>query len=328
MPPPDAAVRPPTGVPLVTGAAGFAGSHLVDHLLEHEPHVIAWSNPSGHPPPAGTDGRRVTWRAVDVTRAEAVAQALAEQRPSVVYHCAGIADVHSTWADSARTLRVNVVGTHALLGGLARAGLEVPVLVTGSALVYRMSAQALTEASPIGPSSPYGVSKLAQEMLAAGADARVLLARPFNHAGPRQSPAYVTSSFARQVAEAEAGVTAPVLRVGNLDARRDITDVRDTVRAYRLLVERGRSATPYNVCSGTAYRIGDLMESLVRRARVPIRVELDPARLRPSDNPVVLGSAARLEADTGWQPRFTIDETLTDLLEYWRQAVAARGPAR
>jgi GDP-4-dehydro-6-deoxy-D-mannose reductase len=312
---------------LVTGATGFAGSHLVDHLLEHESRVAAWGNPAGRTVPASQSEDRVAWAPVDVTDSDAVARAIADIQPSAIYHCAGVADVHSSWADSTRALRVNVMGTHALLNALDRTGLRVPVLVTGSALVYRPSADALTEDSPIGPSSPYAFSKLAQEMIAAAAPGRVIIARPFNHAGPRQSAAYVTSSFARQIAETEAGVREPVLRVGNLDARRDITDVRDTVRAYRLLVNHAAAGQPYNVCRGEAYRVGDLMHMLVRQARADIRVEVDPARLRPSDNPVVLGSPSKIHADTGWSPEISITQTLTDLLEYWRRAVAQGGAA-
>ena len=312
----------PAGSPLVTGATGFAGGHLLEALLETEPHVFAWGNPSGRAVPPDSPARRVTWSAVDVTDRQQVAKELAGARPSAVFHCAGIADVQSAWSDSSRALRVNAMGTHAVLAGLEQAGLDVPVVVTGSALVYRPSPEPLTEASPLGPANPYGVSKLAQEMIARrGAVGRIIVARPFNHAGPRQSDAYVTSSFARQIAEAEAGLREPLLRVGNLDARRDITDVRDTVRAYRLLAESGAPRRPYNVCRGEAYRVGDLLESLVRRSQIPIAVELDPARLRPSDNPVVLGSAERIRADTGWEPRIGIEETLTDLLEFWRAAI-------
>jgi GDP-4-dehydro-6-deoxy-D-mannose reductase len=304
-------------VPLVTGATGFAGGHLVEHLLEHTPRVAAWGHAGGRDLPARTDPR-VDWSAVDVNDSGAVLQALEALRPSAIYHCAGVADVHGTWTASARALRVNVLGTHTLLGAVERLGLDVPVLVTGSALVYGTSTAALTEDSPVAPSSPYGVSKLAQEMTANLAPGHVILARPFNHAGPRQAAAYVTSSFARQIAEAEAGVREPVLSVGNLDARRDITDVRDTVRAYRLLVERGRPHQPYNVCRGEAFRVGDLLESLVRQAQIRIEVKTDPARLRPNDNPVVLGDPGRLRRDTGWTPAIAIDDTLRDLLAYWR----------
>jgi GDP-4-dehydro-6-deoxy-D-mannose reductase len=314
-------------LPLVTGATGFAGGHLVNHLLESAPAVAAWGNPGGRKAPDNGSSGRVRWTAVDVTNIDQVARALGESRPTAVYHCAGIADVHSSWSDSAQALRVNVMGTHAVLEGLRRNGLEIPVVVTGSALVYRRSTEPMTEESPIGPSSPYGVSKLAQEMIASVASGRVIVTRPFNHAGPRQSDAYVTSSFARQIAEAEAGLREPVLRVGNLDSWRDITDVRDTVRAYRLLMERGTAHRPYNVCRGEAYRIGDLMEQLVGQAHVPIRVEVDPARLRPSDNPVVLGSPARIHHETGWSPEIAIDRTLGDLLDYWRGVVRTAGGA-
>jgi len=310
-------------IALVTGATGFAGSHLLDQLLQQGSlDLVAWGRPSGRPLPSGVSPR-LAWRAVDITDREAVAHALDGTLPAVVYHCAGVAAVQSAFNDSARALRVNAFGTHVLLTELARRGFAGTVLVTGSALVYRPSAEPLREDAPIAPSTPYGLSKLAQEMIALDtAGVRVILARPFNHAGPRQGDEFVTSSFARQIAEAEAGLRAPVLRVGNLDARRDVTDVRDTVRAYRLLVEHGRPRTPYNVCRGEAYRVGDLLERLLQRARLGITVEPDAARLRPSDNPVVLGSAARIQADCGWTPRIPIEQTLGDLLDYWRQAVS------
>jgi GDP-4-dehydro-6-deoxy-D-mannose reductase len=196
------------------------------------------------------------------------------------------------------------------------------VLVTGSAQIYRPLAEAITEDAPIGPANPYGVSKLAQELTAAAATLPALLVRPFNHAGPRQSPSYATSAFAQQIADIEAGRRAPVLHVGNLDARRDITDVRDTVRAYQALAEGGQPRRPYNVCSGRAYSMRELLDILLSQARARVRVEVDPARLRFSDNPVILGSHARLTADTGWTPVIPIEQTLADLLDYWRSAAA------
>lgn len=307
-------------MPLVTGATGFAGSHLIDHLLESFPQVAAWGNPSGRTA-QHSGSSQISWAAVDVTDSRAVGEALSALQPSAIYHCAGVADVHSSWADSARALRVNVMGTHAVLQALDGLNLEIPVVVTGSALVYRPSSDALTEDAPLGPTSPYGLSKLAQEMVAMASRGRVIVTRSFNHAGPRQSDAYVTSSFARQIAEAEAGLREPVLRVGNLESLRDVTDVRDIARAYHLLAERGRPNRPYNVCRGEAYRVSDLMEVLIRDSLVPIGVEVDPARLRPSDNPVVLGNRERIREDTGWQPEIPIERTLHDLLEYWRQTV-------
>jgi GDP-4-dehydro-6-deoxy-D-mannose reductase len=309
------------GPPLVTGAAGFAGSHLLEELLTREPEVAAWAHRGGSSTPIETDAR-VRWSSIDLLDREAVRDALAEARPSVIYHCAGIAHVGESWAAPERALRVNVLGTHHVLEGARAAGLTCAVLVIGSALVYRPSSALLAEDDPLGPADPYGVSKLAQEMLAMRAPhAPVFVARPFNHAGPRQAPSYSTSSFARQIAHIEAGRAAPVLRVGNLESRRDITDVRDTVRAYVAIVERGRPARPYNVCSGTAYRVRDLLEALVSLSQVPITVELDPARLRPSDNPLMAGDRSRLTSETGWVPRISIDQTLADLLNYWRAAI-------
>ena len=306
------------GPPLVTGATGFAGSHLVDHLLEEEPSVAAWAHLRGRESHQDHDDR-VLWHAVDLLDRQAVARALSDLRPSAIYHCAGIAHVGESWSQPVRALSVNVLGTHHVLEGVRDAGLDCPVLVTGSALVYRPSTGLIAEEDSIGPSDPYGVSKLAQEMLAARAThAPVFIVRPFNHAGPRQSANYVTSSFARQIAEIEAGQREPVLRVGNLDSRRDITDVRDTVRAYRLVVRHGKPGRPYNVCSGQAYSIRDLLDALMRVSQTSIRVEIDFDRLRPSDNPVIAGNRARISTETGWEPRIPIDRTLEDLLDYWR----------
>jgi GDP-4-dehydro-6-deoxy-D-mannose reductase len=309
---------PLAGVPLVTGAAGFAGSHLVEHLLETEPAVAAWSNPGGHA--AGQADPRVHWRAVDLLNAGGVATAIAELRPSAIYHCAGFASVGAAWSAPARVLQVNALGTQHLLEGVRRAKLQCRVLVTGSALVYEPSIAPLDEQAPLAPVGPYGLSKLAQEMLTLGArDLPAILTRPFNHAGPRQGSEYVTSAFARQIVQIERGAQTPVMRVGNLEARRDITDVRDVVRAYAMLVASGRTHRPYNICSGTAHRVGDLLDALIAMAHVRVRIELDPARMRPSDNPVVLGDRRRVLEDVGWSPRIPIEQTLRDLLDDCRR---------
>jgi GDP-4-dehydro-6-deoxy-D-mannose reductase len=306
------------GPPLVTGATGFAGSHLLDALLKRQPEVAAWAHRGSARTPPETDGR-VSWSSIDLLDRAAVRSALAQIRPCVIYHCAGIAHVGESWTAPERALRVNAIGTHHILETVREAGLACPVLVTGSALVYRQSTRPLAEDDPLGPVDPYGVSKLAQEMLAMRAHhSAVFIARPFNHAGPRQEASYSTSSFARQIAEIEAGRSAPVLRVGNLESRRDITDVRDTVQAYMAIVARGRPARPYNVCSGSAYRVRDLLDALIGLARVPITVEIDPTRLRPSDNPVIAGDRSRISAETGWTPDIPVERTLGDLLNYWR----------
>ncbi len=309
----------------MTGATGFAGSHLVERLLHEEPEVAAWGNARGRSVPAQEDPR-VRWTAVDLIDRPQVTAALAALRPGVVYHCAGVPHVAASWRDAGRTLHVNVIGTHHLLEGLEAAAHACPVLIVSSALVYRPSAHALREDHALGPTTPYGVSKLAQEMVATRlGDLRLFVARPFNHAGPRQSEDFVTASFAKQIAEIEAGRARPVLRVGNLDARRDITDVRDTVRAYRMIVARGRTFRPFNVCAGRAYRVGDLLDALIGMARTRVTLEHDPARVRPSDTPVLLGDRSRIAAEVGWEPEIPIEQTLADLLDYWR-GVIARAP--
>ena len=266
--------------------------------------------------PAAQPG--VRWRAVDLLDRDAVRRALDAARPSVIYHCAGFAHVQDAWKAPARALRVNVLGTHHLVEGCRDLGLTCRILVTGSAQIYRPDTGPIGEDGEIAPANPYGVSKLAQELTAAASGLPVLLVRPFNHAGPRQSPSYASSAFAQQIAQIEAGHREPVLRVGNLEARRDITDVRDTVRAYRALAESGEPSRPYNVCSGRAYSMREILDLLLAIARVRVRVEVDPARMRPSDTPIVLGSHARLTADTGWRPEIPMEQTLSDLLDYWR----------
>jgi GDP-4-dehydro-6-deoxy-D-mannose reductase len=306
---------------LVTGAAGFAGSHLVD-LLAPSHSVIAWRRP-------GSSLRRtvpnVEWQEVDLLDRVAVARAIAKSRPADVYHCAGAAHVGQSWTDARETLAANVLGTHHLLDGLRAAGTAARVLIPGSSYIYRQSDHALTEDDPIGPASPYGLSKLAQEMLGRRAPAedaqQVFLTRSFNHIGPRQDPSYAAPGFARQIAMIEAGRLTPAIEVGNLEAARDLTDVRDTVRAYRDIIERGRAGVVYNVCSGKATKIKEVLDRLAAMSRARVTIHVDPNRFRRQDNPLLLGDATRLANDTGWTPVIPLDQTLADLLNYWRKEV-------
>jgi GDP-4-dehydro-6-deoxy-D-mannose reductase len=313
-----------TGHPLITGATGFAGGHLLDALRRDEACVHGWFNPGGRTPDRAD--ATLEWTPVDLLDPAAVHRSLATIRPSAIYHCAGLADVHASWKTPTRALRINVLGTHNLLRAAKEIGLSCPILVIGSALVYQPSSEPLNEAHPLNPTSPYGISKLAQEMLGRASPLRILLARPFNHAGPRQDAHYATSAFARQLVEIEDGRREPVLRVGNLESRRDITDVRDTVLAYRALVARGTPHRPYNVCSGRAYRIGDLLDILLGLTRVRVRVDTDPDRLRPSDVPVMVGDPSRVADETGWRAQLPIERTLEDLLHYWRSALTRADP--
>ena len=225
------------------------------------------------------------------------------------------------------TFAGNVLGTHHLFDALRRSRLKPRVLITSTAFVYAPQHRAITEDDVVRPNSPYGTSKLAQEMVAKRAweedGIPALIARAFNHTGPRQSPAFVASSIAKQIAEIEAGRRAPTLMMGNMDSRRDMMDVRDTVRAYRSMMAKAKPGVPYNVCAGLPLPISELVELMRSKARVPVAIELDPARLRPSDTPVVLGDYSRLAADTGWTPQIPFERTADDLLAYWRQQIAA-----
>ena len=305
---------------LVTGAAGFAGQHLLRELRQTPGALVGWYRPGVPPPP--TAPIDVEWHAVDLRDARDVAAALDACAPTAIYHLAGAANQGASWADTDVALELNAFVTHRLLQNVARQCPDARVLVTTSAVVYAPSTEALDEESPLRPTSPYGVSKLAQELVARRAAAEglhVVVARPFNHIGPGQDPAYFAPSFARQLARIEAGLDPPVLHVGNLDAARDLSDVRDVVRAYRLLLDAGAPGVVVNVCRGEAFIVGDLLQALVRRCRVAVDIQVDSARLRPSDTPRLLGDRTMLTALTGWTPAIPMDQTLENILDEQRR---------
>ncbi len=293
---------------LVTGAAGFAGSHLVELVRSTGAAVTGWRRQD-----------------VDLLNRETVERAIAALRPSTVFHCAGAAHVAHAWKDVSATLATNVMGTHHLLSALRKADVSARVLIPGSSYVYRESDRALSESDALHPSSPYAVSKLAQELVGRRAfdedRQQVYLTRSFNHIGPRQNPSFAASGFARQIAMIERGAMSPVIEVGNLSAKRDLTDVRDTVRPYCAVVERGRPGAVYNVCSGIAYEMGDVLDRLVRMSTASVEIRVNPERYRPADLPLLLGNPGRIKNEVGWEPAVSLDRTLSNLLDYWRKEV-------
>ena len=285
---------------------------------------MVWYRPGGRPPHA-RDG--VEWEAVDVLDADAVRTAMTRLAPSAVYHCAGAANVGRAWNRTEATLATNVRGTQFVLEAAVGLRRPAPVLVPSSAMVYRPADRPLAEDDPLQPANPYGLSKLATEMLAGrlvaeGADIRIV--RPFNHIGARQSQSFVASDFARQIVEIERGRRDPEIVVGNLEARRELTDVRDTVRAYEMVMAHGVAGRPYNVSSGVAYSIRELLDRLIAHARVAVRIRVDAAKFQPNDLPLLVGNPNRIQTELGWTPSIPLDDTLAAVLDYWRLAESGK----
>jgi GDP-4-dehydro-6-deoxy-D-mannose reductase len=314
-----------TGPVLVTGAAGFVGSHLLQALGDDEPReIVAWRRP-GHG--AATAPNGIRWMEVDLLDREQVERAVATVKPSAVYHMAGAAHLAQSWQRVRETYEGNVRVTHYLLDALTGLPEKPRVLLPCTAHVYAPQPRPIREDDELRPNNPYATSKLAVEMLGEKAWIEnrlpVVIARAFNHIGPRQDPSYVAPSIARQIALIEQGRLEPVLTMGSLSPRRDVTDVRDTVRAYLALMAQGRPGIRYNVASGRALAIGDLVHAFAAAAHRDVRVIEDPARFRPNDPPLLVGDNSRLAADTGWQLTIPLEKTIHDLLDYWRGRVKA-----
>ena len=296
----------------VTGGRGFVASWLRRHLEAEGDEVL------------GADAE------VDVTDAEAITEALVAARPDAVYHLAAFTHVGRSWDDPARVFTINATGTVNLLQAARACPTPPRVLLVASAEVYgqvKPDQLPLSEDAPLAPVSPYAMSKVAAEF--AGIQAHlgygvpVIRARPFNHVGPGQSAEFVVAAFARRLVEAERTGT-PSITVGNLSARRDFTDVRDVVRAYRLLVAGGgQPGGVYNICSGQDISIAELAERLVRLSGHGVELVPDPELTRPVDIPVLRGDPRRLHLATGWEPAVPLDQTLSDVLAYWRERAGA-----
>lgn len=298
---------------LVTGASGFVGQHLVGHLERSGDRVIAGDRNDGGP---------------DLLDPTALRSWIAAGRPEVVYHLAAFSSVAESWDDPAATFRVNAEGTLNLLLACRDVGVG-RVLVIGSADVYgKVSPEELpvAETTPMRPHSPYAASKAAAEQAALwagyGLGLDVVRVRAFNHLGPGQSPRFVAAALAHRVARNEL-TEADVVTVGNLDARRDFTDVRDVVRAYRLLAAGGTAGEVYNVASGVDRAVRDIAEHYLARAERPMRLEVDPELFRPVDVPVVRGDASKLRAEVAWAPEIPLEQTLDDLLADARRSERA-----
>ncbi len=310
---------------LITGATGFVGTYLVAHLAEAYP---GWQVTGTTRHAAEADARFVP---CDLRDGGAVAALIERTKPETIVHLAGQSNVPASFADPETTLANNIIGTLHLLDACRTYAPQARLLIVSSNEVYGPTppeAQPLHEDRPLRPVNPYAVSKAAQEMLALqyahSYNLDVVVARPFNHIGPGQTDRFVVSAFARQIVEVERGERRTV-SVGNLDTVRDFTDVRDVARAYGLLLERGERGGIYNIGRGTAVMVGDLLDMLCRLAPVAITIERDPARLRPSDAPVMMADTTRLRQATGWQPEISLRQSLDETLAWWRATLARKG---
>lgn len=310
---------------LITGIAGFAGSHLAEYLLSRNEVEVSGIVRSDNIPNIEHLRPHLRLFYGDVVNFEFVKSVICEVSPDFIFHLAGQADVSLSWKHPGPTLNSNVFGQLNVLESVVQCGLPCRVLAVGSGDEYGIvlpSELPVRETNPLRPNSPYAVSKVAQDMLGfqyfASHKLPVVRVRPFNHIGPRQSEAFAASSFAKQIAQAELGLCEPVVKVGNLDARRDFTDVRDIVRGYWLALSRGEPGEVYNLGSGSAHSIAEVLHSLLSKSNVQIKVEQDPLRLRPSDVPVVICDYTKMRSRTGWQPQVPLEESLVEALDYWR----------
>ena len=307
---------------LITGITGFAGSHLAERLVADgaEVHGLAFEEPPF--PNLAAVADQITVHRGDITSVDAVRAALVASDPEVVIHLAGIAVPTQAARDPAMAVRVNVLGTAALVSALE--GSDARLVVASSAEVYGAPVSPLVNEDAVAqPANPYAATKLAAEALALGSgDRTVVVLRPTNQIGPRQHPELAASAFAKQIAEAEAKQTDAVVRHGSLDARRDFLDVRDMADAYARAADiTARGTHVFNVGTGRAVGIDEILKTLVALARIPIRTELDPARVRSGSASSFALDGSRFRARTGWEPKIALETSLRDLLDYWRARV-------
>ena len=315
---------------LITGITGFAGSHLAEYILAHHPGVkvhgiIRWRSRMDNV--AGILGQ-VELHEADLKDMVSLKKVLAACRPERIFHLAAQSFVPTSWRLPAETFMINAVGQINLFEAVLDLKLDPRIQIAGSSEEYGMvhpDEVPMKETNPLRPLSPYAVSKVAQDLLGyqyfKSYGLKVIRTRGFNHTGPRRGDVFVTSNFSKQVAEIEKGKREPVIYVGNLDARRDFTDVRDMVRAYWLAAEKGEPGDVYNLGSGTAISMHRLLEMLTALSRTKLRIQVDPERLRPSDVQILLADNSKFRALTGWAPTIPFEKTLADLLDYWRERV-------
>ena len=327
---------------LITGISGFVGSHLAEYLLDHTDWQVAGTV---YGPEDNIEHLRdrLELYPAELSELETVTSILERAKPDYIFHLAAQPLVSLSRRDPWGTLAINIRLQLNILEAVARLGSstlrqspstssggtsgQARILVVGSSEEHgqvQPDELPIKETNPLRPTSPYAVSKVAQDMLGLqyhlSHKLYTVRVRSFNHVGPRQRPGFVAPDFASQIAEAEAGLREPVIQVGNLEPQRDFSDVRDVVRGYHLLITRGEPGEVYNLGSEQAHSVGEILETLLALSKVPITVEQDPARLRPTDVPVIVGDCTRIREQTGWRTTISFQDSLQDVLDYWREA--------
>jgi GDP-4-dehydro-6-deoxy-D-mannose reductase len=316
---------------LITGITGFAGSHLAEYLLREQPDVEVfgirrWRSRMDNI--AHLEGQ-VELLECDLKDYSSVHAALSRVRPDYVFHLAAQSFVPTSWNSPSETLATNVSGQVNLFEAIRALGLDPVVQLACSSEEYGLVHKdevPIRETNPLRPLSPYAVSKVTQDYLGyqyfQSYGLKAIRTRGFNHTGPRRGDVFVTSNFARQIVRIEKGLQPPVIRVGNLDAIRDFTDVRDMVRAYWMAVTKAKPGEVYNIATGHGITIRAMLDLQLSFSTAKVSIETDPERLRPSDVETLIGDASKFKADTGWEPQIPFEQTMRDLLDYWRAQLA------
>lgn len=313
---------------LITGITGFAGSHLAELLLKEGFEVYGTIRPRSKTDNIVDLKDNLKLCDADVLDSHSLSSLVVKIRPDYIFHLAAQSFVQTSWASPSTTMEMNVVGTVHLFEAVRRAEIDPVVQIACSSEEYGLvypNEIPIKEDNPLRPQSPYAVSKVAMDYLGyqyhQSYQTKIIRTRAFNHTGPRRGEVFVTSSFAKQIAEIEKGKKEPVIDVGNLETKRDWTDVRDVVRGYLLSVQKCKPGEVYNICSEKAVRVGDMLDLLLKMSKIKVKIKEDPARLRPSDVPVLLGDCSKFKKATGWKPEIPFEKTMEDLLNYWRERV-------
>lgn len=313
---------------LITGIAGFVGSHMAELLLKEGYEVYGFTRVRSKMDHIEGIRDQLRLEEADLLDAHSLYNAIDRIKPDYIFHLAAQSFVPTSWVSPAVTLDVNITGSANLFEAVRQTTQNCVIQIACSSEEYGMVYEQelpIKETNPLRPLSPYAVSKVAMDYLGyqyhQSYNIKIMRTRGFNHTGPRRGDTFAESNFAKQIAMIEKGKQDPVIFVGNLDARRDYTDVRDMVRGYLLSVEKCEPGEVYNICTGNAEKIGDVLQMLLSMSKVKVEIKEDPTRMRPSDVQVLIGDNTKFVQKTGWKPEIPFEKTMTDLLNYWRERV-------